>query len=360
MLKKVTKLGLGICIFALASVFLIKGNVKADITEGEPIKVGENITAVLDNTGVLTISGTGDMWEDVDDTAEYYNKWFNNQKSRIYKIVIKKGITSIGRRAFYQLENVQSVSIPDTVKTIESHAFRMTKALRGIKIPASVTKIGVQAFYESGIEKCTIGKNVKEIDSFAFAHCEKLYSISIPSGVESVGQGAFMESGVSKVNIGNNVGVIRKDAFPAVKATIHSKKVIIDENAFAEGSVLKAYKGSSADEYAKLNNLYIRYIKDKSNKTARPKKVTGLKLASLYKGFEINFSKVKNATGYEINYASNSAMLEPGKIFTSKNEFTLKGLEGGKKYYIKVRAYTEVKGKKMFGKYSKVIKAKTK
>ena len=86
MLKKVTKLVLGICIFALASVFLIKGNVKADITEGEPIKVGENITAVLDNTGVLTISGTGDMWEDVDDTAEYYNKWFNNQKSRIYKI----------------------------------------------------------------------------------------------------------------------------------------------------------------------------------------------------------------------------------------------------------------------------------
>ena len=300
------------------------------------------------------------MWEDVDDTTEYYNKWFNNKKSDIYKIVIKKGVTSIGRRAFYQLESVQSVSIPDTVTIIEPHAFRMTKALRGIKIPDSVTKIGVQAFYESGIERCTIGKNVKEIDNFAFAHCENLYSIYIPSGVETVGQGAFLESGVSKVNIGSNVGVIRKDAFPAVKATIYSKKVLIGENAFAEGSELKAYKGSSADAYAKLNDLYIRYIKDKSKKIIKPKKVTGLKLVSSYKGFGIKFSKVKNATGYEVTYASNSAMLEPGKIFTGRNYFTIRGLEGGKRYYVKVRAYRMVKGKKVFGKYSKVVKAKTK
>ena len=260
-LKKITKLGLGICAFALASTLFVKGNVKADITEGVPLKVGKHVKATLSKTGVLTISGKGEMWEDVDDTAEYYNKWFNNKKSDIYKIVIKDGVTSIGRRAFYQLESVQSVSIPKSVKSIEAHAFRMTKALRKVKIPNSVKNIGVQAFYESGIAKCTFGKNVREIDNFAFAHCNNLRSVSIPSNVKEVGQGAFLESGVSKVKIGRKVGVIRKDAFPVVKATIYSKKVLIGENAFAEGSVLKAYKGSSADEYAKLNDLYIRYIK---------------------------------------------------------------------------------------------------
>ena len=260
-LKKITKLGLGICAFALASTLFVKGNVKADITEGVPLKVGKHVKATLSKTGVLTISGKGEMWEDVDDTAEYYNKWFNNKKSDIYKIVIKDGVTSIGRRAFYQLESVQSVSIPNSVKSIEAHAFRMTKALRKVKIPNSVKNIGVQAFYESGIAKCTFGKNVREIDNFAFAHCNNLRSVSIPSNVKEVGQGAFLESGVSKVKIGRKVGVIRKDAFPVVKATIYSKKVLIGENAFAEGSVLKAYKGSSADEYAKLNDLYIRYIK---------------------------------------------------------------------------------------------------
>lgn len=201
------------------------------------------------------------MWEDVDDTTEYYNKWFNNKKSDIYKIVIKEGVTSIGRKAFYQLESVQSVSIPKWVKSIEAHAFRMIKALRKVKIPVSVKKIGVQAFYESGIAKCTFGKKVREIDDFAFVHCKNLHKVSIPSSVQAVGQGAFLDSGVSKVKIGRKVGVIRKDAFPVVKATICSKKVLIGENAFAEGLVLKAYKGSSADEYAKLNKLYIRYIK---------------------------------------------------------------------------------------------------
>ena len=360
MLKKVTKLGLGICTFALTSTLLVNGNVKADITEGEPLKVGDNITAVLDNTGVLTISGTGDMWEDVEDTAEYYNKWFNNKKNDIYKIVIKNGVTSIGRRSFYQLENVQSVSIPNTVKTIEPYAFKMTKALRKIKIPSSVTKIGVNAFYESGIEKCTIGNNVREIDNFAFAHCKNLKSISIPSGVESVGQGAFLDSGVSKVNIGDNVGIIRKDAFPSVKATILSTKIIIGENAFAAGSSFTAYKGSSADEYARINNLTINYLKDKNDKSSNLTKVNGVKAKALSKAIKVSFSKVKGAAGYEIIYASNSALLEPGKLTSEGNSTTIKGLESGKTYYIKVRAYKKVKGKKVFGKYSKVVKAKTK
>ena len=260
-LKKVTKLGLGICAFALASTLFVKGNVKADIVEGEILQVGDKVTASLNEKGVLTISGTGKMWEDLDDSAGYYNKWFDNKKSDIYKIVIKKGVTSIGRRAFYQLGSVRSVSIPDTVKSIEPLAFKNTTALRKIKIPNSVKKIGVQAFYESGIKKCTIGKKVKEIEDFAFAHCKKLRSVSIPSGVKLVGQGAFMESGISKVKIGNNVEVIKKDAFPVVKATIYSEYVTIGKNAFPKGSKLKAYKDSSVDEYAKRNKLYIRYIK---------------------------------------------------------------------------------------------------
>lgn len=360
MLKKVTKLGLGICAFALASTMLITANVKADIREDEPLKVGDNVTATLDKIGILTISGAGDMWNDEDDASDYYNKWFDNKKSSIYKIVIKKGVTSIGRKAFHQLESVQSVSIPNTVTSIESYAFKMTKALKKIKIPASVNKIGVKAFYESGIEKCTIGKNITEIDDFAFAHCTELKSVSIPSGVQSVGQGAFMESGVSEVSIGDRVGSIKKDAFPSVKAKIFSTNVIIAENAFAAGSEITAYKGSSADEFAKNNNLIINYFKDKNDKNSKLIKVAKVKVKALNKSIQVSFAKVKGAKGYEIVYASNSAMLEPGKITSVNNSSIIKGLEKGKTYYIKVRAYNKVKGKKVFGKYSKVVKAKTK
>ena len=342
MIKKITKLGLGICAFALVSTLLIKGDVKAEIREGETLQVGNSVTALLDKTGVLTISGTGEMWNDEDNLNIYYNKWFDNKKSDIYKIVVKNGVTSIGRKAFSYLENVQSVSLPKTITLIDSYAFQKTTALRKIKIPSSVTKVGTQSFYESGIEKCTLVKGLKEIDDFAFGHCEKLTSVSIPAGVQSVGTGAFMESGVTKVKVGSNVGIIRKDAFPAVKATILSDKVTIGENAFGTGSIFNAYKGSSADEYAKLT------------------KVNGLKVRSISKGLVLSFGKVKGATGYEIVYASNSALLEAGKAVAVGNSHIIKGLESGKNYYVKVRAYTKVRGKKVFGKYSKVVKARTK
>ena len=44
-IKKITKLGLGICAFALASTLFVKGNVKADIVEGEILQVGDKVKA---------------------------------------------------------------------------------------------------------------------------------------------------------------------------------------------------------------------------------------------------------------------------------------------------------------------------
>lgn len=358
MFKKAIRVGLFVFIFA--SLFIIRNNVKADILEGETIQVGDDVTAHLSNTGVLTVSGKGDMWNDTEDTSVYYNKWFNNKKNDIYKVVIKKGVTSIGRRAFSYMENLQSVSIPSTVNYIDAFAFYYTTSLRSVKIPNNVTKIGVQAFYESGIVSCDIGKNLVEIDDFAFSHCSKLEAISIPKGTKSVGTSAFAESGLKTVNIGDDVGVIRKNAFPAVKATIYSRKVILGENAFEPKTILYAYKGSSADEYAKINNLIINYLKDKKDKSKTLAKVKGVKVSALSKGFKVSFGKVKGAIGYEIKYATNSSLLEASKATTIASTHNVKGLEGGKTYYVKVRAYTKVKGKEVYGKYSKIVKCKTK
>ena len=357
MLKKAIKIGF--LTFILITLLFDRSKAKADIREGESIQVGDNVMAHLSKTGVLTISGKGDMWNDIDDTTVYYNRWFNNKKSDIYKIVIKKGVTSIGRRAFSYMENIQTVSIPSTVKFIDTYAFLKTTSLKSVKIPANVTKIGVESFYESGIRSCSIGKGLVEIDDFAFGHCKKLKFISIPKGTKSIGTGAFAESGLTTVNIGENVGVIRKNAFPTVKATIHSPNVILGENAFAPRSVFYAYKNSTADKYASLNDLMINYLKDKNDKSLKLAKIKGVKISALGKGFRVNFKKVKGALGYEIKYAANSVLLDASKRITIANSYVVGGLEGGKTYYIQVRAYTKVKGKKVYGKYSSVVKCKT-
>lgn len=358
MLKTAKKIGF--FAFLLISLLLISRDVKADIDEGEVIHIGDNVTARLNKKGVLTISGKGDMWNDTDDTNVYYNKWFNNKRNRIYKVVIKRGVTTIGRRAFSYMENIQSVSIPDTVNYIDTYAFLKTTSLKSIKIPANVKKIGIQSFYESGIKRCSIGKGLGEIDDFAFSHCYRLKSISIPSGTRAIGMGAFAESGLKTVKIGDDVREIKKNAFPVVKATVYSQNIILGENAFEPLTIFYAYKGSSIDQYAAMNGHIINYLKDKNDKSKEPAKINGVRVSSLSKGFRVRFNRVNGARGYEIRYAANSALLDASKTITIANIYNVTGLEGGKAYYVKVRAYTIVKGKKIYGKYSKIVKCKTK
>ena len=58
---------------------------------------GENITWTLDDSGVLTISGTGAMADYASASAA---PWYSS-RSNITKVVIENGITTIGDRAFY-------------------------------------------------------------------------------------------------------------------------------------------------------------------------------------------------------------------------------------------------------------------
>jgi hypothetical protein len=74
---------------------------------------GTNVTWTLDYDGTLTISGTGDMRDYVDSS---YVPWCSKLSS-IKNVVIKSGVTSIGRYAFYCC-SMTSVEIPNSVKSI--------------------------------------------------------------------------------------------------------------------------------------------------------------------------------------------------------------------------------------------------
>ena len=102
---------------------------------------GDNLTWTLYDNGTLTISGTGAMKEyyGSDDSPAYYN-------SKIKKVVIENGITSIGAYAFSSCSNLTDITIPDSVTSIGEYAFQNCRKLASIEIPSSVTSIGGSAF----------------------------------------------------------------------------------------------------------------------------------------------------------------------------------------------------------------------
>ena len=196
---------------------------------------GDNLTWTLDGDGTLTISGTGKMWD-----SDYYNDYdvpWADFLASIEKVVISKGVTSIGNEAFKWCERLTNVTIPDSITSIGNSAFYDCSSLTSVTIPDSVTSIGEWAFYGcssltsvtiphgvtsiggaafwgcSSLTSVTIGNSVTSIGEWAFSDCSSLTSVTIPDSVTSIGYCAFSGcSSLTSVTIGNGVTSIN-DSF---------------------------------------------------------------------------------------------------------------------------------------------------
>ena len=142
------------------------------------------------------------------------------------------GLSEISSEAFKGCSSLTSITIPNSVKSIQSNAFMLCIGLKkvivkdiaawcGIKfdgsfsnplsfahhlysdekteitnliIPNSVTSIGDYAFYDcSGLTSITIPNSVTSIGVAAFSGCSGLTSITIPNSVTSIGRYAFAD-----------------------------------------------------------------------------------------------------------------------------------------------------------------------
>lgn len=98
---------------------------------------GDNVYWSFDETtGVLTVSGEGDMWDEYlyfDDS--YYS--YVSEGANDITVVVEEGVTSIGSRAF-MYTYIERVQLPDSLKVIGENAFFGCQLLKEINIPESV------------------------------------------------------------------------------------------------------------------------------------------------------------------------------------------------------------------------------
>ena len=110
---------------------------------------GDNVTGELNlDTGILTISGTGAIWNHGDN-----NGVFSTYKNSIRKICINDGVTRIGDCDFDNYDMLEEVIIAESVVEIGARAFRDCDSLKTIVLPDSVTKIDFECF--SGCDTLT-------------------------------------------------------------------------------------------------------------------------------------------------------------------------------------------------------------
>ena len=106
-------------------------------------------------------------------------------------LVIPNGIKSI-KMAFAGCSGLTSVTIPDGVTSIEKYAFYLCRDLTSVTIPNSVTSIGNYAFESCrGLTSVTIPNSVTSIGGYAFSGCSGLTSFTIGNSVKSIGERAI-------------------------------------------------------------------------------------------------------------------------------------------------------------------------
>ena len=157
--------------------------------------------------------------------------WYSSYRTKIKKIEIGAGVTSIGDYAFVNLSSATDLVLPTTMKTIGQYAFQNCSVLANLsfvdedgmatdKVP-QLTTVETYAFNNCSklknvpewVDTSDILKSATTIDSNAFNNCGLPLSVNLDS-IKTLGERAFYSSGIKSLKISSReLEVIPQYAF---------------------------------------------------------------------------------------------------------------------------------------------------
>lgn len=175
-------------------------------------KCGDNLQWSLSSDGVLTIDGTGKMF-DYNSVPPYnISPWYHN--TNITTLIVKEGVTSIGDYAFLGCYKISNISFPNSLTSIGYSAFDPCSGLTEITLPENLIYLGGYSLTSGNFSSISIPIGITSIEKYTFANCKKLKSVSLPDTLTSIGEGTFNQcTSLDSFNISKNVVDIGRYAF---------------------------------------------------------------------------------------------------------------------------------------------------
>ncbi len=256
---------------------------------------GENLTWTLDDAGLLTISGTGEMtsapWADdairdrmtgvfigkgvtsihhgydaikFFDSCEKLNRidvesgntvyasrdgvLFNQDFTQLVRYprarkgstyTIPDGVKGLQNGAFHGCDLLTGVTFPNSVTWIGGFCFCGCDGLTEVRIPKNVTEISREAFEDCGNLRSVRMEGVTQINWCTFAGCVNLTDVFLPDCLTAICEGAFGEcDSLKRIVIPAGVTTIASYAFQAIP-----------------NLTICCYSGSEAEKYADENGI---------------------------------------------------------------------------------------------------------
>lgn len=149
-----------------------------DIAPAESIYCGDDLIWTLSDSGLLTVAGSGDMWDFSYDGSPWYDR-----RSEIRSVRLMSGVTGVGECAFYRCEGMIQMSLPESLTRIGDSAFQNCSSLAEASFPKSITSIGTYAFEAcDSLTEISISETLSTIGEAAFSGCNSLKSIQVAAG----------------------------------------------------------------------------------------------------------------------------------------------------------------------------------
>ena len=269
-------------------------------------------------------------------------------------VVIGNGITQIREKAFADCTNLETALIASGVETIDDTAFDNCEKLTilcEVNSPAMLfakrNDISYQTFVIAPIpDQAHTGKAIKP-------------ALNVSQGGNPLTVNKdYKATYTNNINIGKaKVSVVGLGDYSIFGATANFN--IVHKHKFTKTTVKPTYAKAGYTKYT--CSCGYSYKTDSKPKLTVP--ATSIK--KLTKGkttITVSFKKVKNVSGYQIEYSKNKSFKSSKKIKVSaeKSSAKLKKLSSKKKYYVRIRAYKKSGGKTYYSSWSSAKSTKTK
>ena len=319
----------------------------------------------------------------------------------VFSVKIPDSVTQIDTGAFMLCMALYRITIPASVESIGDAAFSMCLSLESVDIKPGVKTIGEAAFVATSLKTVKIPESVESVGNSAFSLCDSLKTVIISKSVKTIGTEAFADSPVKNIWYTGSAdewnaieGDFRKDIKSAkmhcnkpeslrliseARIKLSSSKYVYDGKtktpevrAYLGGKKLTLNKDFTVS-YSNNKNIGMATVTVKGcgeysgsfSKTFKistaKQKITKIKTAK--GGFTAKWKKQSMADGYQLKYANNSDFENGKSKYVKTNSTTslsVSKLRSGKTYFVKVRSYTTVDGKKIYGDWSDVKAITTK
>ena len=149
---------------------------------------GTGVNWSLDDQGVLTIGGEGEMNNftnptNTNATLPSWNPW----KSKIKRVVIEGGVAFVGNYAFYEYDNLEDVAFGEGVKRLGNRVFFGCTGLKKLELPESMEQIG------------DAWTNYSDYGA-TFCGCSGITELTVPTNMKFLAANSFTNTKIEKIN----------------------------------------------------------------------------------------------------------------------------------------------------------------